>query len=152
MRVALVVALGACTERSSAPRAVAAAEIFDAAPDVVDAAPDVVDAAPDVVDAAPAHVFVGEATWYATDGRGACRFPPNPADPNVVAINKAQWPKIPCGQCLLVTGPNGTVKVRVVDVCPGCARGDLDLSAQAFAAIASPDLGRVKVRWYVSAC
>jgi expansin (peptidoglycan-binding protein) len=149
---AAALALAAC--RTPAPvREDAAPDPVDAAPDVIDAAPDVVDAAPDVVDAAPpGRVFTGEATWYATDGRGACRFPPNPDDPNVVAINKAQWPKIACGQCLFVTGPSGSVKVRVVDVCPGCARGDVDLGAQAFAAIASPDLGRVRVRWYVVPC
>jgi expansin (peptidoglycan-binding protein) len=118
----------------------------------LDAASDASDAARGIADAAPARVYVGQATWYTTDGRGTCRCPPSPEDPNVVAINKAQYPKIACGQCLQVTGPSGTVKVRVTDVCPGCERGDLDLSAQAFGAIAAPELGRVKVRWFVTPC
>ena len=154
MRPFAVLVFAACTQRSSGPAvaqedAAPPAEALDAAPDVVDAGPDVADVG---VDAPPARVFSGAATWYATDGRGTCRFPPNPDDPNVVAINKTQWPKITCGQCLLVDGPNGSVKVRVVDVCPGCAFGDLDLGAQAFAAIAAPELGRVRVRWRVVPC
>jgi expansin (peptidoglycan-binding protein) len=153
MRAAFVLAFAACTHRPSAPR-VAEDAPPDGSPEIVDAAADVVDAAPDVlVEAAAApRVFTGDATWYETDGRGACGFPPNPDAPNVVAINKDQWGQIPCGQCLLVTGPNGSVSVRVVDVCPGCARGDLDLGARAFAQVASPDLGRVRVRWHVVAC
>ncbi|MGY0193993.1 expansin EXLX1 family cellulose-binding protein [Leptothrix sp. BB-4] len=52
-----------------------------------------------------------------------------------------------CGAQLVVTGPNGPVTVRVVDVCPECAPGDVDLSAEAFARIARPIDGRVTVSW-----
>ncbi len=53
---------------------------------------------------------------------------------------------------VLVTGPKGMVKVRIVDLCPGCAFGGLDLSEQAFGAIAALSAGRVKITWYVVPC
>ena len=78
-------------------------------------------------DPAPA---TGEATYYDADGSGNCSFEPS-SDLMVAAINgvdydDAKW----CGACLGVTGPSGEVTVRVVDQCPGCAKGDLDLLAR----------------------
>ena len=71
------------------------------------------------------------------DGTGNCSFDASPNDLLVAAMNapdydNAAW----CGACLEVTGPMGMVTVRVVDQCPGCAHGDLDLSPQAFQMIA----------------
>jgi expansin (peptidoglycan-binding protein) len=57
-----------------------------------------------------------------------------------------------CGSCLSVTGPRGRVVVRVVDQCPGCASGHLDLSREAFARIAEPSQGRVSIQWQPVAC
>ncbi len=67
-------------------------------------------------------------------------------------MNGSQYKKSWCGQCVVVTGPMGTVKVRIVDLCPGCAFGGLDLSRQAFEAIAPLSAGRVKISWYAVAC
>jgi expansin (peptidoglycan-binding protein) len=53
---------------------------------------------------------------------------------------------------VLVTGPKGSVKVRIVDLCPGCSHGDLDLSEEAFTTIASKSAGRVKITWHVVTC
>jgi expansin (peptidoglycan-binding protein) len=39
--------------------------------------------------------------------------------------------------------------VRIVDRCPGCAPGDIDLSREAFALIADPVQGRVPISWRV---
>jgi len=103
-------------------------------------------------DAAPIVDYSGEATYYAADGTGACGFKASPNDLLVAAMNKSQYAKSWCGQCVLVTGPKDTVKVRIVDLCPGCAHGDLDLSQQAFTAIASLSAGRVKITWHVVAC
>jgi|GEM_PF-2223446 len=108
------------------------------------------DAAP--TDAAPAVSYSGEATYYAADGTGACGGKSSPNDLNVAAMNKSQYKKSWCGQCVLVTGPKGSVKVRIVDLCPGCAHGDLDLSEESFTAIASLSAGRVKITWHVVAC
>ncbi|KAF9973376.1 hypothetical protein BGZ73_003359 [Actinomortierella ambigua] len=52
-----------------------------------------------------------------------------------------------CGQCLRVQGPTGSVTVQVVDVCPGCKSGDLDLAPGAFAKIAEIPQGRVPITW-----
>ncbi len=37
--------------------------------------------------------------------------------------------------------------VRIVDQCPGCAEGDVDLSQEAFAEIAELSAGRVDITW-----
>ena len=103
-------------------------------------------------DAAATVSYSGEATYYAADGTGACGFKASPNDLLVAAMNKSQYSKSRCGQCVLVTGPKGTVKVRIVDLCPGCSHGDLDLSEEAFMAVASLSAGRVKITWHVVTC
>ena len=114
------------------------------------------DAAPASADApscaAPRAPLTGEATYYAADGRGSCSFDAS-TDRMVAAINApdyaiAAW----CGACLAVTGPTGEVIVRVVDQCPGCAHGDLDLSSEAFARISPLSAGRVAITWHEVAC
>ena len=49
-------------------------------------------------------------------------------------------------------GPDGSLVVRVVDRCPECPRGDIDLSESAFAKLAEPSLGRVAIQWRYVAC
>ncbi|MEV4061457.1 expansin EXLX1 family cellulose-binding protein [Nonomuraea dietziae] len=50
-----------------------------------------------------------------------------------------------CGGYLDVTGPRGTVRVQVVDSCPSCRSGEVDLSRAAFARIADPGAGVTEV-------
>jgi expansin (peptidoglycan-binding protein) len=57
-----------------------------------------------------------------------------------------------CGECVAVTGPNGSVTVRIVDECADCETGHLDLSQQAFAQIADVSAGNVAISWQVVAC
>ncbi len=95
----------------------------------------------------------GEGTYYDADGTGSCSFDASPGDLLVAAMNApdygaATW----CGACLEVTGPMGTVVVRVVDQCPGCAHGDLDLSREAFEMISPLAAGRVPITWHAVAC
>jgi expansin (peptidoglycan-binding protein) len=95
----------------------------------------------------------GDGTYYAADGTGNCSFDASPNDLMVVAMNApdyndATW----CGACLAVTGPKGTVNVRVVDQCPGCKHGDLDMAPQAFDMIADHAAGRVSITWHEIAC
>jgi expansin (peptidoglycan-binding protein) len=95
----------------------------------------------------------GEGTYYAADGTGACSFDASPGDlmvaaMNAVDYNTAAW----CGACVEVTGPMGTVTVRVVDKCPECVHGDLDLSPQAFEQIAPLSAGRVSITWHEVPC
>ena len=95
----------------------------------------------------------GEATYYDATGAGNCSFDPSPSDLMVAAINQSDYATADwCGACVDVTGPNGTVKVRIVDKCPGCQKGDLDLSREAFAKIAALSAGRVPITWRESSC
>jgi expansin (peptidoglycan-binding protein) len=95
----------------------------------------------------------GDGTYYAADGSGNCSFDASPNDLLVAAMNHpdfgtAGW----CGACVAVTGPKGSVTVRIVDQCPECKKGDLDLSPQAFDRIADHAAGRVKITWHEVAC
>ena len=95
----------------------------------------------------------GVATFYDGDGSGACSFPSDPNDLDFAAMDAAEWDtSAACGACANVVGPNGTVTVRITDLCPGCEAGHLDLSRQAFAKIASLDKGRVPITWTLVAC
>ena len=53
---------------------------------------------------------------------------------------------------IAVTGPRGSVVVRVVDQCPECKHGDLDLSPQAFQLLSPLAAGRVPISWHEVAC
>lgn len=102
---------------------------------------------------APTHD--GEATFYDfADGSGNCGFPATPDDLMVGAMNHVDYAaSAVCGACVTITGPNATtVAVRVVDQCPECPEGDIDLSPEAFAVIADPALGRVPISWVYSEC
>ncbi len=102
--------------------------------------------------AAPADA-TGEGTYYDADGTGNCSFDASPSDLLVAAMNAADYSSAAwCGACLEVTGPMSTVTVRVVDQCPGCAHGDLDLSREAFEQIAPLSAGRVPITWHEVAC
>jgi expansin (peptidoglycan-binding protein) len=95
---------------------------------------------------------MGDATYYDAAGTGSCSFPPS-SDHLVAALNgpdygHAAW----CGACLAVAGPIGAVVVRIVDQCPRCKHGDLDLSREAFARIAPLSAGRARITWHEVAC
>ena len=104
-----------------------------------------------IIQAVPARsnpVQTGVATYYAATGDGACMFGASPDDLNVAAMNQPEWQNSGvCGETVHVTGPKGAIDVRIVDLCPGCQAGQLDLSAQAFAQIAEPIQGRVPISW-----
>lgn len=95
----------------------------------------------------------GEGTYYDADGTGNCSFDASPNDLMVAAINGADYATAAwCGACLEVTGPTGKVTVRVVDQCPGCAKGDLDLSPEAFQLLSPLSAGRIPITWHEVAC
>jgi expansin (peptidoglycan-binding protein) len=94
----------------------------------------------------------GVATYYNATGAGACSFDAT-TNLDVAAIDMSEWNgSAPCGECVAVSGPNGKVTVKIVDLCPGCESGHLDLSAQAFAKIAPLSAGRVPITWQVVPC
>jgi len=95
----------------------------------------------------------GEASFYDATGEGNCSFDASPEDLLVGAMNDrdygtADW----CGGCVEVDGPDGSVTVRIVDRCPGCAPGDIDLSREAFGQIAPLSAGRVPITWREVPC
>jgi expansin (peptidoglycan-binding protein) len=93
-------------------------------------------------------VHSGEGTYYDADGSGNCSFDPSPTDLLVAALNTPDYHgSLLCGATIEVTGPSGSVVVRVVDRCPECAAGDVDMSPQAFARIAQLAAGRVPITW-----
>ncbi|RKP35263.1 RlpA-like double-psi beta-barrel-protein domain-containing protein-containing protein, partial [Dimargaris cristalligena] len=62
----------------------------------------------------------------------------NPANPNNSPF---------CGQQIVVKGPKGSVQATIVDKCPACKSGDIDLSPAAFNQIADEAQGRVGITW-----
>lgn len=94
--------------------------------------------------------YTGEGTFYGATGEGNCTFDASPDNLLVAAMNAADYAgSAVCGEYVAVTGPKGAVTVRITDQCPECKKGDLDLSAQAFARIADPVAGRVPISWHV---
>jgi len=94
----------------------------------------------------------GEATYYAADGSGNCSFDPT-GDLMVAAMNELDYAVGgACGACAAIDGPSGSIVVRIVDRCPECPAGNIDLSAEAFAMIAEPIEGRVHIDWRYVTC
>jgi expansin len=101
----------------------------------------------------PFPVVSGKITYYDATGDGACMFGPSPNDLMVGAMNQPQYlSSEACGACAQITGPLGTITVRIVDLCPECQSGHIDLSQQAFAKLADPKLGVVNVTWRYVPC
>ncbi|MFB9234050.1 expansin EXLX1 family cellulose-binding protein [Plantactinospora siamensis] len=94
-------------------------------------------------------VHSGKATFYDSAGAGGnCSYPAAPADHRYVALGPSEYSAgAACGGYLDVTGPKGTIRVLIMDQCPECEPGHLDLSAEAFARIADPVQGIVPVRY-----
>ncbi|KAI8050311.1 RlpA-like double-psi beta-barrel-protein domain-containing protein-containing protein [Syncephalis plumigaleata] len=100
----------------------------------------------------------GDGTYYDPEGGvkggiGSCGWVYK-NDDMVAALNAPQYGAYArpgdspvCGACLVVSGPNGKVRVKVVDKCPVCKSGDVDLSEAAFVKIADKAAGRVKISW-----
>lgn len=80
-------------------------------------------------------------------------FDPTPSDLMVGAMNTIDYAgsKI-CGACLEVIGPTDTILVRIVDRCPGCGQGDIDLSPLAFSKLADTSRGVIPIRWRLVQC
>ncbi|MEU4397508.1 expansin EXLX1 family cellulose-binding protein [Micromonospora orduensis] len=91
----------------------------------------------------------GKATFYDSNGAGGnCSNPAAPANRLYVALGPSEYAAgAACGGFLDVTGPKGTVRVLIMDQCPECEPGHLDLSREAFARIANPVQGLVPVTY-----
>jgi len=103
----------------------------------------------------PEPVQTGEATHYAADGTGKCSFAKPATTPLLVAAaSHADYASVAsCGTCVVVVGPDeAEILVRVVDRCPACKPGDLDLSHDAFELLAPLAKGRIPIRWLPVPC
>ncbi|WP_229705607.1 expansin EXLX1 family cellulose-binding protein [Micromonospora sonchi] len=91
----------------------------------------------------------GKATFYDSKGAGGnCSYPAAPTDRLYVALGPSEYADgAACGGYLDVTGPKGKIRVMVMDQCPECAAGHIDLSREAFARIADPVQGVVDVSY-----
>jgi expansin (peptidoglycan-binding protein) len=90
----------------------------------------------------------GTATHYVLSGTGNCSYPSPPADGLFVALSPSEYDgAAACGSYVDVTGPDGSVTAEVIDQCPPCATGHVDLSEAAFARIAPLSAGLVSVRY-----
>ncbi|CAF1499222.1 unnamed protein product [Didymodactylos carnosus] len=106
----------------------------------------------------PSGSYRGRCTYYNVNvGYTACGTRHGDHE-HIVAMNAAQFdPYTPngnpnrnslCNRKIQVNGPRGSVEVRVVDRCPGCPSGGLDLSPAAFRKVAGNlDVGVVQVTW-----
>ncbi|GAA5804776.1 hypothetical protein EDC94DRAFT_642300 [Helicostylum pulchrum] len=98
----------------------------------------------------------GDGTYYDPGvGLSACGTQ-STAEDNIVAMNEhdfGSWPNPntspTCGRCVIITGPNGSQKAQVQDICPfaGCGRGSVDLSPAVFAKVGDFFDGRIPITW-----
>jgi expansin len=91
------------------------------------------------------------ATHYTLwSGGGNCSYPGPPADKLFVAMSPSEYNSAgSCGSYLEVTGPHGgKVRVEVIDQCPECKAGHIDLSFAAFAKLAPLKAGLINVSYH----
>lgn len=99
------------------------------------------------------ETFHGEGTFYQYEGGGNCSYPTPEYPAMIGAMNATQYNNSGlCGACVEVTGPKGSVMLRIEDQCPECKPGDIDFAEEAFPSIAEPIDGRVPISWNIVPC
>ncbi len=79
---------------------------------------------------------------------GSCGLGPFPAGGRYASLPRRSYASgQACGSYVDVSGPAGTVRAEVVDMCPDCGAATVDLSRAAFARIADPRTGTVAVSY-----
>jgi expansin (peptidoglycan-binding protein) len=97
---------------------------------------------------AAAGTVTGTATHYVLSGTGNCSYPSPPANGLFVALSPSEYDgAATCGEYVEVSGPDGSVTAEVIDQCPPCAAGHVDLSETAFARIAPLSAGLVPISY-----
>ncbi|KAL0071555.1 hypothetical protein AAF712_001412 [Marasmius tenuissimus] len=96
------------------------------------------------------RAFGGRLTYYQT-GLGACGGYNNPSD-FIVALNTAQYgggyPGPNCGKHITISYGGKTHDATIVDECPTCDHGDLDLSQSLFEFFAPTSVGVLQAEWW----
>lgn len=99
-------------------------------------------------DPRPGPVQSGTAVYHDDWSVVLCSLMPLPSGGHHVSVSADAFDGAAlCGGYLDVTGPQGTVRVQIVDRCRGCAPGRIDLSKDAFARIGDLGKGIVPVRY-----
>ncbi|GAA5980238.1 hypothetical protein JCM5350_000883 [Sporobolomyces pararoseus] len=96
--------------------------------------------------------YSGQATFYSQNGvAGSCGAVHGDYD-MIAAVSAAMNPSSHCGQTATVKNTqNGkTISVKLVDTCPGCGYGSLDLSMGAFGALGDYDQGVLPITWSIN--
>lgn len=97
---------------------------------------------------AGARTISGISTHYVLAGLPNCSYPKAPTNRLFVAMSPSEYHGASaCGGYLRVTGPHGSVTVEVIDQCPECGAGHIDLSEPAFAKLAPLKAGLIKVHY-----
>lgn len=100
--------------------------------------------------------YEGEGTQYggvAGSNGGNCGIPVAEGDFYHCAMNHVQYDSsAACGACVRVLGPKGEITLQVVDRCPECLHGDIDLSTEAFIQLAELKDGRIPIKWRFVPC
>ncbi|KAK4522062.1 acetyl-coenzyme A synthetase 2 [Mucor velutinosus] len=90
----------------------------------------------------------GDATYYAV-GLGSCGETSSD-DEMVAALSSSLMGGSNsdlCGKSITVKSASGSVTLKVVDSCPGCSEGDVDMSEAAFKKLGQLDEGRIPITW-----
>jgi expansin (peptidoglycan-binding protein) len=113
---------------------------------------------------ASAEYYEGDGTSYTLGdvSDGNCNFMSAipTASTNYAALNNDQWDDLAnCGRCAEVsciddqcTDQSTTAIVQILDRCPECSSGDLDLSPTVFSNITGSDPSRLSIRWQFVDC
>jgi expansin (peptidoglycan-binding protein) len=89
----------------------------------------------------------GRATYFDGSKGGNCSYGP-PSTNLYVALGPQEYQAgAACGGYVDVKGPKGSVRVKVVDQCPECEKGHLDLSQAAFARIGNVSEGIIPISY-----
>ncbi|KAI1500830.1 RlpA-like double-psi beta-barrel-protein domain-containing protein-containing protein [Biscogniauxia marginata] len=90
--------------------------------------------------------YTGDITYY-TPGLGSCGTT-NSDSEHVVALASSQFASSsPCGKTIEITKDGKTATATVVDKCPSCAEGSIDVSSTVFQSLADLSVGRTTVTW-----
>ncbi|KAI8975583.1 RlpA-like double-psi beta-barrel-protein domain-containing protein-containing protein [Mycotypha africana] len=103
--------------------------------------------------------YTGTATWFSPEKNGgnygACWGEWIDDDSEIVALNGDQYGDMDgnskwCGKRVQINGPHGTVTAKIMDACPGCGWGDLDLTPTLFKRVVGDlDKGVGEIKWKV---
>src|SRR3954470_10790182 len=94
-------------------------------------------------------VVRGQATHYGPASTGGnCSFPTVPGDKFTVAAGPDLYARgAGCGGHLTVTAGARTIRVKIDNLCPECTPGHLDLTDEAFAALAPLGKGLIPITY-----